>query len=357
MILSKNKWLFIGALAIGAILILAVGVGTVRLQIPRQKGLTPRLYIPYISLTKATPTAAPQVTPQTMPEVSPLPTATPTPNPCPVEKTTKLGIGVYNRGGGHILSPILQAKPGVIFLMDPDPGFARDVRRCFPKAFIVGRRFMSSQPLDNPQLRGEQVADYVAELAVPLKGVINAWVSYNEVVGSSDFAAYQAYNTFQVVFAQKLQGVYGVDAVAGNDGVGVVAPDDYAKYFAEAIAASKYFGVHAYAPQGANTMRQDAEHYVLRYRAIYNSLYRAGIQHGPFILTESGLWNGWRGVTSENSMAKDFLWLADETEKDDYVIGQAIFGLFANKEWQDFDVADSSAILDALGGYLPRRSP
>jgi len=328
-------------------------------------------YIPYLERSTSSPTPVPLATPSPTairlptapagqagtpaPTVAPPPPGpTATPEPRPIEKVTKMGVGVYTSGGGHIVEALMRAKPTVILLMEPDPALAREIRKWFPKAFIVGRRHLLDQSLDNPEVRGEQVADYVAQLALPLRGVVDAWMSYNEVVGSGDYEAYRAYNRFQVAFARRLQGAYGIPAIAANDGVGVVAPEDYARLFAEAIQESQYFGIHAYAPKGAPSMREQAEWYALRYRKIHEALVRAGVRHGPIILTETGLWDGWRGYTSEEAMAQDFEWLSDEMEQDPYVIGQAIFALYADGRWKDFEIAGTS-ILDRIGDYTPRR--
>lgn len=237
--------------------------------------------------------------------------------------------------------------------MDPDPGFARSVRAAFPKAFIVGRRFVSNQPLDNPAARGAAFADYVAQLAVPLKGVVNAWMSYNEVTSFTSPAQnnYAAWDAFQVAFAQQLQGHYGIDAVAGNDGTSAVQPAQYVQYFLPAIRASHFFGVHAYPPADAHSMQQgDGPAAMLRYRQIHDALVRAGVTPPPFILTETGLYDGWHGVESDAAMASDFIWLSSELEKDPYVIGQAAFGLFpdGSSQWSRFNVA--SSLLETLVG-------
>jgi hypothetical protein len=272
-----------------------------------------------------------------------------------VEKVTKMGVGVYSGGGGHLIDLLFRTQPTIILLMDPDPEFAKDVRRWFPKAFIVGRRYFPQQPLDNPAVRGEQVADYVAALAVPLKGVVNTWMSYNEVVTPGDYEAYKRYNTFQVAFARKLQGTYGIDAVAGNDGIGVVSPEDYAEYFAQAIQESRYFGIHAYPPRTAGSMKEDTDWYVLRYRLIYQALERAGVKHGPFIITESGLWAGFPGYTTEQRFADDLIWFTDELEKDAYVLGHAIYGIFATDQADNTDISRYPALMDRIGAYTPKR--
>lgn len=273
-----------------------------------------------------------------------------------MEKVTKLGVGVYSSGGGHILDALLRMEPTVILLIDPDPNFAREVRRWFPKAFLVGRRFFPSQPLDDPERRGREAADFVAQLAVPLRGVINAWMSYNERVGHRDYPLYEAYNRFQAAFARQLQGTYGIDAIAANDGPRSVDAEDYPRYFADAIRESRYFGVHAYSPLYTSSMKTGADDAVLYYRKIHQALAQAGLAKPyPYIvITESGLVDGWQGVVSAEQMAEEFVWYTNELYKDPYVIGHAIYGIFEhdNERWRTFNLYPSS-ILDMLGRYQP----
>ena len=308
----------------------------------------------------ATPTPAPTATPSATPPptTTPAPTATPAPTPTPTPtrgplRITKLGLGVYGSGGAY-QADIARWRPSVILLMDPTVEFARTIRATYPKAFIVGRRYVPDQRLDNPAGRGAAFADAVAQTALPLKGVINAWMSYNEVAAiyptGNNFADW---NVFQVAFAQRLQGTYGIDAVAGNDGPGAVEIGDYVKYFAGAIAASHYFGVHAYPGPDVHSLRQaGGPAAMLRYRRIHDALAAAGVKTPPFILTETGLYDGWRGVESAEDMAADFIWLDGELEKDPYMLGQTVFGLFdpTNQQWQRFNVA-GTAIEDVVGTY------
>ncbi len=304
---------------------------------------------PPVATATATNTQVPAPT-------QPPPPPTPTRGPL---RITKLGVGLYASGGAY-LPDMDRLRPSVILLMDPTIDFAQTVHRLYPKAFIVGRRFLTPQSLDQPELRGRQFADYVAQLAVPLKGTVNAWMSYNEVSGiDATGNNYAAWNAFQVAFAHQLQDTYGIDAVAGNDGQAAVAVGDYAKYFAGAISTSHYFGIHAYAAIGDSSMRTDrSKALVLRYRAIHDTLQQAGLASGPMILTETGLADGWRGITTEDSMGTDFIWLADELDKDPYVRGMAVFGLFPPASpWERYNLANSS-LPDRIGAYNtdpPRR--
>jgi hypothetical protein len=237
--------------------------------------------------------------------------------------------------------------------MDPSLDFAREVRQRFPKAFIVGRLYAPQQPLDNPTQRGRDFADRVAGLAVPLKGVVDAWMSYNEVASHDDPPNLIAYNAFQVAFAHHLQDDYGVAAVAGNDGPRAIPAQDYPRYFADAIRVSRYFGFHLYPDANVKSLRDPiAAGQVFYYRQIHDALQAAGIQSGPFIATEVGLYNGWNNVTSDTSMANDFTWLADQMNGDSYVLGMAVYGLFGpdRHEWQNFNVVNS-AIPQILGDY------
>jgi len=275
--------------------------------------------------------------------------------PTPVTKVSKLGIGVYGlHAGDDMVDNVRRIQPSIILLQDPDIDFARKVRYLCPNALIIGRTFFPEQPLDNPEQRGIAAADKVAEVAVPFKGLIDAWMSYNEPVGHNDYAGYEAYNRFQVAFAKRLQGHYGIPAVAGNDPPGAIEPRDYARYFAEAIRASRYFGVHAYAgPDAASFRTPDRAYYALRYRLIHDELEKAGIENVQMVITEAGLGAKWRGRVSEEMVAEEFKWLADELQKDPYVVGMAVFGLFVGNTWPDFDIT-GTRIVDLLGEYQPQ---
>lgn len=267
---------------------------------------------------------------------------------------SKMGVGVYASSGGHLLDAMVRVQPGVILLMDPEIEFARAVRRQFPNAFIVGRRYFPQQPIDNPERNGIDAADHVAQLAVPLRGVVDAWMSNNEVVATGEYARYVQLNAMQTAFARRLQDGYGIPAVAGNNAPGVVAPEDYARYFESSIRESRYFGIHAYAPKNARSLADDASWYMLRYRRIHDALSAAGIPHGPMIITESGPLEGWRNVIPQEVMADQFIWYTRELEKDSYVIGHAIFGIFGNGLWQDFDLigGKENPIVDRLGLHV-----
>jgi hypothetical protein len=292
------------------------------------------------SPTGPTPTLAPTRTPRPR---TPVAQATRSPfTPPPLRNgDNKWGVGVY-RTSNNVLDTIRETQPGVVLLMDPDEGWARKVREAAPNAFIVGRRFRreDDQPLDNPSARGEDMADWVAEIAVPLKGVVDAWMSYNEVVGHNAFEEYKRYDQFQLAFARRLQDVHGVAAVANNDGSGAVEPEDYPKYFAESIRASQYFGLHAYSPPATDRMPIEADWNALRYRKIHAELEKAGIRGKQMVITESGLGDGFRpGVATDDEMSEDFVWFTRELQRDAYVIGHAAFGLFdATGAWDRFEL-------------------
>jgi hypothetical protein len=274
----------------------------------------------------------------------------PPPERPPILRQSKWGVGVY-RESNPIFDDLYATRPGVILLMDPSEGWARRVRACFPRAFIVGRRYLNeaSQPLDNPEARGAAFADAVAERAVPLRNAVDAWVGYNEVTSHNGYDDYRRYDRFQVAFAQRLQDVHGVAAIAANDGSGTVEPGDYPKYFGDAIRASRYFAVHAYSPLGSRSMREEAEWHALRYRKIHDALDRAGLIGIQMVITESGLGDGFRGRVDEAAMADDFAWFTGELERDRYVIGHASFGLFGNDDrWRAFDLRGTD-LLARLG--------
>jgi hypothetical protein len=273
----------------------------------------------------------------------------------PIAKITKWGIGVY-REGNEVFDDLYVSKPTIILLMDPTPGWAERVRRWFPKAFVVGRIFRAetAQPLDNPGPRGTAFADTVASAALPLKGAVDAWMSYNEVVGKDGYEDYKRYNEFQVAFARRLQDEHGIAAVANNDGSGTVDPEDYPRYFADAIRACRFLGVHAYSPPATNRMTTDAEWNALRYRKIHDALERAGIRDKQMVITESGLGDGWLGRVDDVIMAEEYFWFTDELYRDEYVIGHAAYGLFGgvDSRWKNFEMR-ATDLLNRMGYYEP----
>jgi len=314
----------------------------------------------------STPVPRPTETPgPPRPTDTPRPTPPPAPTPgppIPILKQTKWGLGVY-REGNEIFRNLYVAKPTTILLMDPSHGWAKRVRETFPKAFIVGRKYKheTAQPLDNPGPRGRAFADEIAADAVPLKGTIDAWMSYNEVLGDQPSDEYKRYNEFQVTFARRMQDVHGVAAVAANGASGTVEPHEYVTYFADAVRASRYFGLHAYSALGSNRMRgDDANWHALRYRMVHAELEKAGIKDVKMVITESGLGDGWLNRVDDTTMADEFFWFTDEIEKDPYMIGHASYGLFgqAGEEWRMFDMFGTD-ILTRMGYYEPpsRRAP
>ncbi|HEX5414470.1 MAG TPA: hypothetical protein VFZ25_02315, partial [Chloroflexota bacterium] len=298
-----------------------------------------------------TPTPTPTAGPAPAQTVAAVTTPLPTPTRKPI-RITKLGLGVYDSGGG-MLPALDESRPSVILLMDPSIDFAHAVRQKFPKAFIVGRIFAPSQPLDNPSARGAAFADTVAASAVPLKDVVNAWMSYNEIGSPSDPQSMVNYNAFQVAFAHRMQDHYGIPAVCNNDGPRAIPAELYPRYYGQAIATCKYFGFHIYPDKQFTSLRDPAAaSQVFYYRQIYQALVSAGIQPGPFIATEVGLWDGWKNVTSDTSMGQDYTWLADQMNQDPYVLGMTVYGLFApgRSEWDRFNI-DHTAILNMMGDY------
>ena len=327
----------------------ATAVAT-QVETPTQPAVQPPVPPSPTPTREATPTAAPTVVPT---ERAGSLASPPPVRPFPIVKESKLGIGVY-ASGGHIMNALQVAEPGAILIQEPKVEFAQELRRNFPAAFIVGKRFRTDgQLLDNPRARGIAYADFVAELAVPLKGVVDAWQSYNEPIPGGNPALYAAYNEFQVAFADRLQGHYGISAVAGNDPPGAFQPEDYPTYFADALRAIDYLGLHVYG-SGERPWRLNepaAEWYILRYRKVHQALENAGITGVRIVLTETGHGFGWRGKLNEEQVAEDFIWLARETERDPYLVGQMIFGLFGDGNWPEYDL--TLGILDRLRAYQP----
>lgn len=77
---------------------------------------------------------------------------------------------------------------------------------------------------------------------------------------------------------------------------------------------------------------------------------RVPLPRGGFLLTETGLYEGWRGLVPDSKMAEDFLWLERQIEQDSYVKGQFIFGMGPQKRFGNYEVIGTT-LLEMLGQY------
>lgn len=312
----------------------------------------------YAPSATPTSTATSTVTPTDTPVPSPTPTFTPSPTPTPFQpvlKESKWGVGVYLQGGFEAMLSLMQSKPGVILLVNPNWKFAEEVRHYFPKALIIGRLFFPDQRLDNPDINAVEAAERVAEHALATRDWIDAWMSYNEPVGHNDYDAYRRWARFQEVFADYMHNRYGIKVVAGNNAPGVVDPQDYPKYFGAAIRKSDYFGVHLYAQPDAKSFSEgDSIYWGLRYRLIHQALEAAGIRGVKMIATETGLYAGWRDKVSGPVMAEQYTWLTRQMERDPYMLGHMAFGVFdpSRQRWLSWQLMGTD-VLTLMGDYQP----
>ncbi|MHB8621074.1 MAG: hypothetical protein ACYDAG_16135 [Chloroflexota bacterium] len=325
---------------------------------PTRATRTPRPSSTATLSPSSTPTASP--TPIVTPSATP-PPPTPTPTPGPIVTNDKLGIGVYS--SNIPISTLRVFRPAMILIQDPEVNTAQVFRTAFPKALIVGRHFVPdndpslahcNNPTEDHYAKGKAFADALAPTAVALKGVINAWVSDNEQTSDSAVQDLPCHAQFQLGFIEELQGKYGIAAVAGNDGSGALQPADYPKYFAKPISEARYFGMHAYGKPEARSLQTGATYYALRYRLIYQALMAAHVPPPPggfqFLLTETGLYQGWRGMVPDGQMAQSFIWLEQQTEQDPYVRGQFIFGLGMSDRFKSFELQGTS-LIEQLGQF------
>ena len=308
----------------------------------------------------AAPTVRPTNTPVPQPTSPPGPPPTATPTPGPIVTNDKLGVGIYT--SGLPFNVLRTLRPAMILVQDPDVHSAPELRSIFPKALIVGRHYVPdgdsslahcSDAGEDHRAKGVAFADNLARTAVPLKGIVDAWVSDNEQTNSRDPGQLTCHAAFQTGFIETLQGKYGIAAVAGNDAAGALDPGDYPKYFAKPISEAVYFGVHAYGkPETLTLQSPDAIFYALRYRLIHDELVKAGVPlpKGGFLLTETGYYQGWRGYVPDQKMADDFIWLEQQTEQDSYVKGQFIFGIGPQHRFGNYEIMGTS-LIETLGQY------
>ena len=345
-------------------------------EAPAQVPVPSETPIPTATVVPTTaPTAAPTASVPPKPTSPPQPTSTPappptaTPTPGPIVTNDKLGVGVYTPG---LPVPALRTlRPAMLLMEDPDPRAVSDLRAIFPKALIVGRHYVPdgdrslancSDPNEDHTAKGIAFADNLARTAVPLRQIVDAWVSDNEQTSHDRPQDYPCHAAFQVGFIETMQDKYHIAAVAGNDAAGAIEPSDYPKYFAKPISMATYFGIHAYGKPESRRLNNgpESQYYALRYRTIHDELVQARVPlpkglsdrgGGGFLLTETGVYEGYRGMVDDTNMANDFIWLEQQTEQDRYVTGQFVFGIGTQgTRFGPYEIMGTS-VIDVLGQF------
>jgi len=273
----------------------------------------------------------------------------------------KLGFHV-NVESEAVYNAIMKVRPSLIKTLGHDVGFWSRVRSNYPNAFIIGRLFDEYQQYEpEPAEKGRAFAERILALEICKYKLIDAWESFNERrAPAANPADHEAYDIFQEAFAKRLrQG--GVEPVGMNFGTGQYLGEDWVKYFPRTLEAYKYLGFHEYDwPDMWRIHREGVAAgnggmwLALRYRRIMETVRQTYGNKHVALITECGLTQavypgrpdvGWRTERSEDQYWESLKWYNQEIEKDDYVLGAAIFVVGAAAPFHSFE---------SLGGIIDR---
>jgi hypothetical protein len=85
-----------------------------------------------------------------------------------------------------------------------------------------------------------------------------------------------------------------------------------------------------------------------RYRWFYREILEPAGLVIPLVISELEF-AGWDTTTADNLIYNQLAWYDSEAQKDNYVIGFAVFTAGPNQDWEDFDL---NPILPELGHYV-----
>lgn len=272
----------------------------------------------------------------------------------------KFGFHI-NAINNPVAAAITRLQPHVIKTLHHDVNFWRQVRRLYPKTFIIGRLYDPYQKFDDdPVKRGREFADRILReevnrFQVDGRPIYDAWESFNEVMPESAPDDLQKrYNDFQVAFGLKMK-AEGLEPVGMNFSTGNLLGSHLLKNFRGVLETYKYIGFHEY-----DWPTMDRLHKIgladgnggmwlcLRYRRIMEEVRREYPDRHIAIVTECGMSQGVVGRAdvgpwhyshpiSPDDYWKTLQWYNSELMKDDYLLGACLFVVGAISPWESFE--------------------
>jgi len=349
------------------------------------------LYLPIL----AHPGRESMNSPLPTPEVRPSPTPTPTATPFPPGPPTKLGVFV-GRNDPQLFELLSTGNLALVKTLEYDPNFVAEIKRIDPDVFLVARY----TPLPHPDFahwdpiaEAHKFADLILPIATDPQrlAAIDCWEAYNEPV-VSDEAQMASLAQFEAERVRLLAEA-GVRSCVGNFGAGQPPLELWPAFYPALDAAKQhggYLALHEYsAPYlwfaaGTNQLNPEANEadegwLTLRYRKVYRQYLQPAGLDIPLVITEAGIdglvgnrpgpadARGWQdfgpfwqqeGAVSTTVFGfymEQLAWYDAELQKDDYVIGAAIFALAGPTGWPSYEIG--GAWLDIFKQYLTVHPP
>ncbi len=333
-----------------------------------------RFYVPFAGGAQVTvmptPTSGPTGEPTPLPSPTPTPTV-PWPEPLSEPSRSKLGLHVQWNNSPDIMEFVRRMLPAVIKSLD-DLGFVAEVKEASPQTVVVAR-LTHAQPMDgDPEAMAR--AFVATHLATYLQHpAVDYWEGYNEPDVKGRMAWYARFEAERV----RAMAEHGLKAAIGAFSAGVPEFEEFEEFLPAVRAAKEHGGIltlHEYdapvldravgAGLPGRPNHADRGALALRYRWWYEELL---IPRGlviPLVISEAGVdglvanrpgptnAHGWRdfwGYWAETGLGGNPLevylrqldWYDRELQKDDYVIGWAVFTVGAmNPDWKSYDLTE-----------------
>ncbi|MFQ5855521.1 MAG: hypothetical protein ACE5LU_07770 [Anaerolineae bacterium] len=327
-----------------------------------------RIYMPFLSHARATPT--PTATPQ--PTSTPAPTPTPTPPwPEPLEKAgrSKLGLHVQWNNSPDIMEFIRRAKPAVVKSVG-DFGFLAEVKQISPTTVTIARLDKASQRMEGDPVLAARA--FVAENLeqYQLNPAVDYWEGYNEPGVRDRMEWYAAFEAERA----RLMAEHGFRVAVGAFSAGVPEWEEFAAFLPAIEAAYKHNGILTLHEYDAPTMDRSAAAglpgrpgyadrgaLALRYRWWYEDFLKPRGLVIPLVISEAGIdggipdrpgpegrgWRDFTGYWKTHGLGDDgvrvyirqMAWYDAELRQDDYVIGFTVFTAGAMSDyWRSYDI-------------------
>jgi hypothetical protein len=271
---------------------------------------------------------------------------------------SKLGIYVINVGDFDAVDYCRRAQPRIAISMDHNLDTWKQIKQVSPNTFIIGRYYVDDGEqifADNPEQRAEQFFQKMKPDADKMRGIYDAWMGYNEsVVQANDTAT--ALSRFYVRWGDLMRAAKLVSCAysfaTGNPEV------EYWPLLADGLRHCDLLSLHEYS---AKTMDQNSSWLCLRYRRAIAAL--APDARKQVVITETGIdggvlpdpneaQKGWLKYTNEAGYVATLGWYDSEMQKDNYLIGAAIFAMSGWGIGGSFSIINANQIRDyiAQGG-------
>jgi hypothetical protein len=255
---------------------------------------------------------------------------------------------------------ILNARPAVVKTLHHDAVYWQEIKAEYPELLLIGRRYVESQPLNDPVEEAEDLAGGILDMSTA--HICDAWEGYNETsLGKLGRLCRFDRRLAELLHQEELM------YVAGSWSVGVPdIPDWQTPEMWDALRVADYIGVHEYCaprmddPRGLDTDDSTEGWFVLRYRKWYPTL-PLDCQK-PLLITECGIdsgavhWDpgaqgGWRSFTDAEGYMEQLAWYDRILRQDNYVRGATIFcwGTL-DPAWDSHDLSGTMA--DLLASYV-----